>query len=104
MALTKVTYSMINGAFANIKDFGAVGDGIADDTAAIQAAITSLTATGGTVFFPAGEYKTDGGVTLVGNLTLQGETGTILKPTDSVSQWAYRGLSISNVKVKDITC
>jgi hypothetical protein len=102
MALTKVTYSMIDGAFANVKDFGAVGDGVANDTAAIQAAITSLPSTGGTVFFPAGEYKTDGGVTLVGNLTLQGETGTVLKPTDSVPQWAYRGLSTNNVKIKDL--
>lgn len=40
---------------ANVKDFGAVGDGIADDTRAIQAAID---ATGrGAVFVPAGRYK-----------------------------------------------
>jgi len=102
MSLTKVTYSMIDSAFANVKDFGAVGNGVADDTTAIQAAITSLTSTGGTVFFPAGEYKTDGGITLVGNLTLQGETGTVLKPTDSVPQWAYRGVSTNNLKVKDL--
>jgi len=41
----------------NVKDFGAVGDGIADDTAAIQAAIDSLPDPGGIVFFPAGVYK-----------------------------------------------
>lgn len=41
MALTKVTYSMIEGAPANVLDFGAVGDGVANDTAAIQAAVDS---------------------------------------------------------------
>lgn len=41
MSLTKATYSMINGAPANIVDFGAVGDGVTDDTAAINAAFAS---------------------------------------------------------------
>lgn len=36
----------------NVKDFGAVGNGIADDTTAINAA----TATGSMVYFPAGTY------------------------------------------------
>lgn len=39
----------------SVKDFGAVGNGVTDDTAAIQAAISSLTS-GGTVYFPAGIY------------------------------------------------
>lgn len=38
MALTKAHNRMIEGAAVNVKDFGAVEDGIADDTAAIQAA------------------------------------------------------------------
>jgi hypothetical protein len=58
MALTKATYSMIKGAPVNVLDYGAVGDGVANDTAAIQAAINSL-ATGGTVYLPAGTYKVD---------------------------------------------
>jgi hypothetical protein len=42
----------------SVKDFGAVGDGVADDTAAIQAAVTSaVSAGGGDVFFPGGDYK-----------------------------------------------
>ena len=38
MALTKVTYSMIDAKVGNICDYGAVGDG-SDCTAAIQACI-----------------------------------------------------------------
>lgn len=41
--------------WVSIKDFGAVGDGVTDDTAAIQAAINSLPS-GGTVLFPHGTY------------------------------------------------
>jgi hypothetical protein len=36
--------------------YGAIGDGVTDDTAAIQAADTAAAAVGGTVFFPDGEY------------------------------------------------
>lgn len=45
--------------FVSVKDFGAVGDGVTDDTAAIQAAIDSLgSSTGGTIYLPAGVYRT----------------------------------------------
>lgn len=37
----------------SVKDFGAIGDGVADDTAAIQAAINASNV----IFFPAGTYK-----------------------------------------------
>lgn len=40
----------------NVKWFGAKGDGKTDDTAAIQAAIDSLNAHGGTVSIPTGKY------------------------------------------------
>lgn len=42
----------------NVKDYGAVGDGITDDTAAIRLAAAALDAANcGTLFFPAGTYK-----------------------------------------------
>lgn len=42
----------------NVKDFGALGNGTTNDTAAIQAAVNSLAAKGGgTVFFPEGTYN-----------------------------------------------
>jgi hypothetical protein len=55
MTLTKATYSLINGAPTNVLDYGAVGNGIANDTAAVQAAINTNKA----VYFPAGTYLID---------------------------------------------
>lgn len=45
----------------SVKDFGAVGDGSADDSAAVQAAVDAVFAAGGgTVYFPAGSYLISG--------------------------------------------
>jgi len=40
----------------SVKDFGAVGDGVTDDTAAIQAAITGCMASGKALYVPTGSY------------------------------------------------
>jgi hypothetical protein len=40
----------------SVKDFGAVGNGVTDDTAAIQAAMTYAFTQGKTLFLPAGTY------------------------------------------------
>lgn len=42
----------------NVKDFGAKGDGVTDDTAAIQA--TMMASAGKTVYFPSGTYIVSG--------------------------------------------
>lgn len=48
----------------SVRDFGAMGDGIADDTAAINAGIAAMPAAGGRLYFPAGIYRVVGTVTL----------------------------------------
>lgn len=54
MSLTKVSYSMIAGATANIVDFGADATGVADSTAAFQAAVDSGAKS---IFIPPGTFK-----------------------------------------------
>lgn len=44
-------------SYLDVKDFGAIGDGVSDDTAAIQAAIDAwANGTGAEIHFPHGEY------------------------------------------------
>lgn len=55
--------------YVSVKDFGAVGDGVADDTAAIQAAIDS----GASIYFPNGTFKINSSITIdVSNVNIYG--------------------------------
>jgi len=97
----------------NVKDFGAVGDGVADDTAAIQAAINSLSS-GGSAFFPRGVYLTSAelivdtaGITLEGQgcgdklFTSSGAASVIRSSatTGSVIRFKRIGCCISNISI-----
>jgi len=73
----------------DVKTYGAVGDGSTDDTAAIRSAITAASATGGTVFFPAGVFVLPSLLTCksLNNVSFQGsgKSTTILKSAIPVS-------------------
>lgn len=56
MSLTKVTYSMINGAPLNVLDYGADNTGTVDSTAQIQAAVNDAGALGRVLEFAPGNY------------------------------------------------
>jgi hypothetical protein len=62
MALTKVSYSMINGASVNVLDYGAVGDGVTNDAAAFKSAAQAANANKQTLYVPAGTYKISSGI------------------------------------------
>lgn len=88
MSLTKATYSMIEGATVNVLDYGAVGDGVADDTAAIQAAVDAITPTGGAIYFPVpGIYKITAQINVASNhaVTFYSEMG----PDNNASPDSY---------------
>ncbi len=56
----------------SVKDFGATGDGVTDDTSAIQAAIDAVIVNGGDIIFPEGAYGIygSGGDSLLNGLLL----------------------------------
>jgi hypothetical protein len=59
----------------SVKDFGAVGDGVTDDTAAIQAAIESVKSTGQTLLVTVGTYLIrKEGLLIYGGMTIEGES------------------------------
>ncbi len=61
----------------SVKDFGAVGDGVTDDSAAVQAAINTMTS-GGTLVFPFGTYKINTSILVpYSNITIIGNSSTI---------------------------
>jgi hypothetical protein len=95
---------------ANVRNFGAVGDGTTDDTAAITAAIA---ATRGVVYFPAGSYLVTDTLTVTADrITLQGDgpnkTLIVFNPTtaktcfdltkgaSSIVQCAVKGFGFSS--------
>jgi polygalacturonase len=82
----------------NVRDFGAVGNGVANDQTAFQLAVNAaLAAGGGTVYIPKGTYWFPNPVnaTIInvgnGNLTFKGdgETTTILKYSELQSQGRF---------------
>jgi len=97
MSLTKATYSLIDGAPANVLDFGAVGDGVTNDTAAIQAAIDAVNAAGGGLVFlpkPSAFY-------LVTSIILKG--GVCLSSQMPSFAYGKATPNVDMVKIKSVT-
>ena len=101
MSLTKATYSMINGAVANVKDFGATGLGYPnDDATAIQAAFNANQS----VYFPEGEYYIGSAVTPQSNSLIFGagrESHIVAKDgdTDGINITSKTGVTVRDLQM-----
>jgi parallel beta-helix repeat protein len=56
----------------NVRRYGAVGDGVTDDTAAINAALLQAASASSSVYFPSGHYAVNGTVELQDTVSLCG--------------------------------
>lgn len=81
----------------NVHDYGAVGDGITDNSASIQNALDAIKDTGGIVFFPVGTYAIKSSVIFYSNQTLWFENGSVLKQGDAIDNLliSYCGESVT---------
>ncbi len=94
----------------NVKDFGAKGDGVTDDTAAINAAIGAAQrqGVGAVVALPSGRYKTAIGaeksirITGADGLTFQGEVDTTIVSGD-LDEPVFRIVDSKSVSVRKIS-
>jgi len=86
----------------NVLDYGAVGDGVVDDTSAIESAIAALSS-GGTLFFPTGTYLISNEIALTSNINVCGTTmanSKITTATDNINIFSLT--SLSNVVIESL--
>lgn len=93
--------SATSGIFYNVATYGAVGDGVANDRAAINSAISAASADGGgTVFFPPGTYLYGSSLSLTGtNVSLKGAGATVTRVRASAATAVF---TLENL-VEDLT-
>ena len=82
------------GAVRNVKAYGAVGDGITDDTAAIQAALNDR----GTVLLPPGKYLITSELTMPNRTRLVGSGSFSWSPVLNHESWLIWGGDADDTK------
>lgn len=76
----------------NVQVFGAAGDGVADDTAALQRAIDSV-GTGATVWLPPGRYRLTNSLTVTKPRTWLAGNGTLFADFDNGAMLRFINVS-----------
>lgn len=89
---------------ANVKNYGATGDGTTDDTTAIENAIAANL--GKTLFFPKGDYLVTSEIEINSGIALLGELGTKIKIGSQIvndAVFLIKATSIPNRNLKDFS-
>jgi hypothetical protein len=94
---------MIEGATVSIKDFGAVGNGVADDTAAIQAAVIFAVANDKAVLISDGEYKITSAINITGGVAIHGQGISVSRITCVNCNAFNVSAGVTFVKLTDLT-
>jgi|GEM_PF-5980280 len=87
----------------NVSDHGAKGDGVTDDSAAIQAAVDEAQTTGRPVYLPTGTYAVSAALaaTKVLRLTGDGMWATTIRLTGNAS-WVDQSTAVGHLEVEDL--
>ncbi|MBI4243693.1 MAG: right-handed parallel beta-helix repeat-containing protein [Planctomycetes bacterium] len=118
--LNDVGDMVTKGPWMDVRAFGAVGDGEADDTLAIQGAINALPSAGGILFIPTGIYKITSELYIVEKRAIiirgEGANETIQYPPmitaeGSILKWAGMGggvallklVGVENLEISDLS-
>lgn len=100
--LTQTIRQIRAGATVSVQQFGAIGDGVTDDTGAIQ---TALNSGAGTIYVPPGTYAIKTSLTIPSNTTMAGAGMfvSILKSTATTSPGqilANSSFTVGNVNIE----
>ena len=97
--LNQIGFEEINAKLpANVKDFGAIGDGVTDDTEAIQNAINFAQSK---LYFPEGIYLLSTPLELVSDLYMYGE-GTLKSEGTTTTTRMFNINNVSNVTINGL--
>jgi hypothetical protein len=104
MALTKVSYAMINGAPVNVLDFGASPSAsAATNNTAFAAAIAAVATTGQTIYIPSGTYNLSQAFSTTGHLSIIGDGDSSVLDFSGMTTGNAISVSGSLTQIQEIT-
>ncbi|MDR6553868.1 glycosyl hydrolase family 28-related protein [Paenibacillus qinlingensis] len=89
----------------NVKDFGAKGDGVSDDTRSIQSALNTGTKKKLNIYFPTGTYIVNSNESLIlkSNTSIIGDgEGSVIKADNSKFGWSLFHIEGTNIQINQM--
>jgi hypothetical protein len=99
-------YHLAEAKIINVRDYGAKGDGITDDTSAVQTAFNKVTKSKTKVYFPSGTYMVNPNknVLIKSNANVAGDgESSIIKANNAEFGWSLLYISGRNIKISKLS-